>query len=210
MSESGPIIYIIDDDADVRKSLSLLFTSVNSETICFPSAIQFLNDIDELQTENCCIISDVRMPSMTGIELLAELKKRGKIPPIIFISGHGDIAMAVGALKGGATDFLTKPFNEEVLLETVNNALRHQDKVQNAQRDIRKFASRYATLTPREQHVMERVVNGDANKVIALDLNITLRTVELHRSNAMHKMKARTFSDLVRMAMVLNAIDESI
>ncbi|MFT7467949.1 MAG: two-component system response regulator FixJ [Candidatus Pseudothioglobus sp.] len=209
MSKPEPIVYVIDDDADVRKSLNLLFVSVNSTVVCYPGAVQFLKDIDNLQIENCCIIADVRMPSMTGIELLAELKKRGKIPPIIFISGHGDIAMAVSALKAGATDFLTKPFSEEILLEAVNSALRRQDKLQNDQRDILAYSSRYATLTPREKQIMARVVNGDANKVIALDLNITQRTVELHRSNTMQKMEARTFSDLVRMAIALNTIDDS-
>ncbi|MBN50604.1 MAG: DNA-binding response regulator [Spongiibacteraceae bacterium] len=208
MSKSEPIVYVIDDDTEVRKSLKLLFVSVNRTVVCYPDAIQFLTDIDNLETENCCIIVDVRMPGMTGIELLAEFKQRGKIPPIIFISGHGDIAMAVSALKNGATDFLTKPFSEETLLETVNSTLRQRDKLITNQRDILAYTDRYATLTPREKQIMQRVVGGDANKVIALDLNITQRTVELHRSNAMQKMQAKTFSDLVRMSIALNNIDD--
>ena len=209
MSQPEPTVYVIDDDAEVRKSLNLLFISVNQAVACYPDAIQFLNAIDSLEIDNCCIIADVRMPGMTGIELLAELKQRGKTPPMIFISGHGDISMAVSALKNGAIDFLTKPFNEETLLETVNSTLRSQSNLQNERRNIVAYSDRYGTLTPREKQIMHRVVNGDANKVIALDLAITQRTVELHRSNAMQKMEARTFSDLVRMAIALNTIDNS-
>jgi two-component system response regulator FixJ len=201
-TESGSVIYVVDDDKGVRDSLSLLLASVGLNCKAYASAAEFLDDYRPDRVS--CLVSDIRMPGMSGLELQAELKQRHITLPVIFITGHGDVPMAVSAMKEGAMDFLTKPFRDQELLDRVNAALTAaRESFEGQQRELN-VRARYESLTPREAEVMAMVVRGNANKVIAMDLGVSQRTVELHRARVMQKMAARSLAELVRLSELLD------
>jgi len=194
-------IYIVDDDDAVRDSLCFLLKTVNLDPTTFTSGDEFLEKYDEEMTG--CVLLDIRMPGTSGIEVQKKLQQLNCKLPIIFITGHGDVPMAVEAMQSGAFDFIQKPFRDQELLDRIFQALEaHEadEEEANHQRDIQ---HRYVSLTPREKEVMEFVVKGAANKVIAIDLGVSQRTVEIHRARVMEKMEARSLAELVRMSMLL-------
>ena len=192
------VVHVVDDDVAVRDSLKMLLTSVGLSCQVHESGAAFLADFDE--SVSGCIVADIRMPGMSGLELQAKLNESETEVPLIFITGHGDVPMAVDAMKAGALDFIQKPFRDQELLDRINQALAKDDnrrKTGEAEQDV---LERLESLTPREREVMDRVVRGEANKVIALDLGVSQRTVEIHRARVMQKMGARSLAQLVRMA----------
>lgn len=199
------IVYIVDDDAAVRDSLSFLMDSVDLRARTYGSAPAFLDAYDGRPG---VLVLDVRMPGMSGLELQEELGRRGfgKLA-VIFISGHGDIPMAVEALKRGAADFLPKPFRDQELLDRIHQALDHNEAEMESAIAADEIEARIATLTPRERQVMEKVADGCANKVVALDLDISQRTVEIHRAHVMEKMGVRSLAHLVRTLERVNYFD---
>ena len=201
MKDGPPTIFVVDDDDAVRDSLRDLIDSVGLEVATYPSAHAFLDVYDNAQ--HGCLVLDIRMPGMSGLELQARLNERGSSLPVVFITGHGDVPMAVEAMKRGAMDFIQKPFRDQELLDRINLALeqnRRQRAIEETKQDI---AARIATLTRREREIMDMVIQGRANKVIAIDLGLSQRTVEVHRAHVMDKMKARTLAELVRMNTTL-------
>ena len=198
MSENEQTVYVVDDDEGFRDSLEVLFESVGLPAQGFDSADTFLEEYDP--DARGCLVLDIRMPGMSGLELQAELNQRGSQVPIIFITGHGDVSMAVRAMKSGAFDFLSKPFSHQDLLDLVHAALRGEADDHARVAELNDFKARFERLTPRERQVMELVVDGLANKVIANRLEISQRTVEIHRAQVMEKMEADSLADLVRMA----------
>lgn len=203
MTTGVPIVYLVDDDDAVRDSLSLLMKSVGLDSQEFASAADFLAGYQPDQLG--CLVLDIRMPGMSGLELQTELHRQRSTLPIIFISAHGDIPMAVAAVRKGATDFIQKPFDDEQLVAKIRDALsgsfrRHEEELERL--EIRR---RSATLTARETEVMSQVVQGKANKVIASDLGVSQRTVEIHRARVMEKMRAASLAQLVRMVLIAEA-----
>jgi FixJ family two-component response regulator len=192
------MVHIVDDDAAVRDSLTLLLRTVGLSSRSYASGDEFLAAYAPRRVE--CLVADVRMPGLSGLELQQELAERHLDIPIIFITGHGDIPMAVKTMKSGAIDFIQKPFRDQDLLDRINQALQIAQSSQEARREISTIQERVNTLTPREREVMDKVVKGCANKVIALDLGVSQRTVELHRARVMQKMGARSLAELVRLA----------
>ncbi|MDH5786421.1 MAG: response regulator transcription factor [Chromatiales bacterium] len=197
-------VFIVDDDEAVRNSLSFLMQSVGLQTESFESASHFLDASPAGRAG--CLLLDIRMPGMSGLELQGELEERDIQLPVIFISGHADVPMAVRALKSGAFDFIEKPFNDQLLLDCVQRAIEsdRQQRASGAQLD--EWRDRLATLTPREREVMELVVEGAANKVISSTLGVSLKTVEAHRARVMEKLKADSLSHLVRMNVLLHSL----
>ncbi|MEM9407725.1 MAG: response regulator [Acidobacteriota bacterium] len=203
MSETDAIntLYLVDDDDAFRDSLAVLCDSVGFEVEEFRSAREFLDgSLDEM---NGCVLLDVRMPGMSGVELFSELKSRNFGLPVIFLTGHGDVPMAVSAMKDGAFDFMTKPFSHQELLDRVNAALRSFEEDEEARHGLDDLKERLEQLTPREHEVMGLVVDGLANKVIANRLEISQRTVEIHRARVMEKMQAGSLAELVKMSLRL-------
>jgi len=197
-------VHVIDDDDAVRDSLEFLLRTAKIEVRTYDSATAFLNTVADGAAG--CIVTDVRMPGVSGVDLLRQLKARGSTMPVIVITGHGDIQLAVEAMKIGAADFLEKPFDDEVLLASVKAALGRLEK--DAQRDTERaeLNNRLATLSTREREVLEGLVAGKANKVIAFDLGISPRTVEIYRAHVMTKMNAGSLSELVRMALLAGVL----
>ncbi len=198
MMSGNPVVHIVDDDEAVRHSLAFMLGSAGLSVRLYESARTFLDLLDP--SAHGCLVTDVRMPDMTGIELLAEIKARAPYLPAIVITGHGDIPLAVEAMKAGAVDFIEKPFEDEVLLKAVEAALKKVDGDGDAQ--IQEVFIRLATLSERERQVLEGLVAGQANKVIAAARGISPRTVEVYRANVMTKMQAKSLSELVRMAVL--------
>ncbi len=199
MTEYKPTVFLVDDDEAVRDSLGLLMKSVDLTSRSFASAGDFLAEYDP----DCpgCLILDIRMPGMSGMELQQKLiDMRAKLP-IIFITGHGDIPMAVEAMQRGAVDFIPKPFRDGELLDRINKALENDRKNRDSLVEREVIEERIEKLTPREKQVLELVVQGKANKVIAGDLEVSQRTVEIHRARVMEKMQVRSVAQLVRMVM---------
>jgi two-component system, LuxR family, response regulator FixJ len=198
------VVHVVDDDLAVRQSLSFLLASDGLPVRLHESALAFLDAMTETSTG--CIVTDVRMPGIDGIELLRRLKARGFSLPVIVMTGHADVPMAVEAMKEGAVDFIEKPFDDDMFLAAVRSALRLQE--QHAQRDaqITEVQARLQGLSERERQVLEGLVAGKANKVIAYDLGISPRTVEIYRANVMTKMQAGSLSELVRMALVVGGL----
>ncbi len=199
---STPAVLIVDDEDEVRDALALLMRSVALRAATYPSAQAFLEKYSG-DTLPACLLLDLRMPGMSGLDLFAELKARGSRMPTVIMTGHGEVSVAVRAMKAGVFDFIEKPFKDQALLDLVQQALAQCSRSQG--QDLRRsdVETRVRSLTPREREVMDLVVQGKLNKVIAYDLGVSTRTVELHRARVMEKMRARTFSDLVRMAMAL-------
>ncbi len=192
-------VFVVDDDQAVRESLALLVQSVGLEAETFASAGDFLDAYRP--DRHGCLITDIRMPGMSGLELQERLSADGHHIPIIVLTGFGDVPTAVRALKGGAVDFVEKPFNPQSLLDLVQQAIIRDAEIREQAARAAALAERMALLTPREQEVMELVVTGKANKVIAIDLSISERTVELHRGRIMKKMQARSLAELMRMVL---------
>jgi two-component system response regulator FixJ len=201
-SRRKPVVYIVDDDEGMRRALTVLMTTVGYNAVAFARPSDFLAKFDTEQ--QACLVLDVRMPEMSGLELQQHLNRAGSMLPVILITGHGDIPMAVQAMKDGAFDFLQKPFRDQELLDRINAALKQDAENREAidrQADLKR---RSETLTPREREVMLLVVDGKANKVIAIDLGLSERTVEIHRANVMEKMGARSVAHLVKMQLKLS------
>lgn len=199
MTERERVVHVIDDDPAIRDSLSFLLSSADLVARTYESAITFLAHLGAL--EPGCIVTDVRMPGMSGLELVAKLKEKGVVHPVIVLTGHADVALAVEAMKAGVSDFIEKPFDDETLLRAVRAALaRNEGHVSRAAERV-VVEERIAQLSARERDVFEAIVVGESNKSAAQKLGISPRTVEIYRANVMEKMGAKTLSDLVRMAM---------
>jgi len=196
-----PVVYIVDDDDGMRRALTVLMTTVGYEPIAFARPAEFFARVDP--NKPSCLVLDVRMPQMSGLEVQQQLNRSGSLLPVILISGHGDIPMAVQAMKDGAFDFLQKPFRDQDLLDRINAALKQDAENRRNVDRLADLRQRYGTLTPREHEVMALVVDGRANKVIAIDLGLSERTVEIHRANVMEKMGARSVAHLVKMHLTL-------
>jgi len=194
------VVHVIDDDEGLRESLAFLLRSAALEVRSFDSAKAFLDGLPDAALG--CVITDVRMPDMSGIELLRRLKELKVGVPVIVITGHGDIALAVEAMKIGASDFFEKPFDDDLLLASVRAALRQQADQAKRGAERADIEHRISTLSPREKDVLAGLIDGRANKQIAFDLGISPRTVEIYRANLMNKMQAGSLSDLVRMALL--------
>ncbi|TFY84409.1 DNA-binding response regulator [Pseudomonas kairouanensis] len=201
MTDTSPIVFVVDDDISVRESLELLIRCAQWQPRLFESAQDFLAQ-PRTQVPSCLVL-DINLPDLNGLDLQAAIANERPDTPIIFITGYGDIPLTVRAMKAGAVEFLTKPFNDEVLLQAITDALQRSRAALAQQDHLRALQSAHASLTPREQEVMARVVAGHMNKVIAADLAISEITVKAHRGKAMRKMKARSLADLVKMAALL-------
>lgn len=200
MTLSSGLVHVIDDDEAMRQSLAFLLDTAGFASRTYESAPQFLERLGQL--EPGCIVTDVRMPEMNGLELVRRVRSAGVALPVIVITGHGDVPLAVEAMKAGVKDFLEKPFDDAVLLRAVASALDSGEEAQRADAERHKFEAMLAALSPREKDVLHGVVAGKANKVIAHDLGISPRTVEVYRANVMTKTGANGLSDLVRMALL--------
>ncbi|MFM1827343.1 MAG: hypothetical protein RLY67_724 [Pseudomonadota bacterium] len=196
------MVYVVDDDEAVRDSLRWLLEGNGFRVTCFESADRVLEQLTSGgSSQRACLILDVRMPGMTGIELHEELLKRGIILPVIFITGHGNVPMAVDTMKKGAMDFLEKPFSDEQLCALVAKAFEQLKGDMEKTEDAKRSKVLLDRLTPREAQVLERIVAGRLNKQIADDLHISIKTVEAHRANIMDKIEARTMADLMKIAL---------
>ncbi len=204
MPSEKAIVHVIDDDEAFRQSLAFLLQAAKLEVKTYSSAMAFLDALPD--TTASCVITDVRMPGMSGVDLLRRLKELKIGMPVIVITGHGDVALAVEAMKVGAVDFLEKPFDDDVLLASVQSALKRQDGETKRHIERLEIEGRLAGLSNRERDVLGGLVAGRANKQIAFDLGISPRTVEIYRANLMNKMKAGSLSDLVRMALIVGIV----
>ena len=203
MKEKSPIVFVVDDDDAVRGSLRLLLKSVGLAAQPYGSAQEFLEHYSPDQPG--CLVLDVRMPGMSGLELQQQLNMRGAVIPVIFITGHGDVPMAVEAMQHGAFDFLQKPFRDQDLIDRIQRALEKDRGYRQELRKREQIRERRDSLTPREQEVLELVTSGKANKVMAADLGVSQRTVEIHRARVMEKMGAASLAQLVRMVIDLRS-----
>ena len=198
---SEPRVFVVDDDLEVREALALLMQSVGLAVSTYGSALAFLEAFDADQPG--CIVLDVRMPGMSGLDLQERLSTEKLHPPVIIITGHGDVPMAVRAVKSGAVEFIEKPFNDQALLDSVHKAIEKDARQRGEASRLSELARRYESLTPREKEVLKMVASGQRNKVIASELNVTQSTVEAHRAKVMEKMNARSLSDLMRIVLAL-------
>lgn len=205
MDQDMARIYIVEDDEAVRESLQMVLESIGYRVSSYASANQF---IEKWNSEMAgCLVLDIRMPGMNGMELQRRLNERNSILPIIFVTGHGDVPMAVEAMQQGAVDFLQKPYREQELLEKIERAFSLDRDNRASLLSRQDIAARLASLTPRELDVLRLMVEGKANKVIAIDLDISQRTVEIHRARVMEKLGANSLAHMVRMVM---AVDDSL
>lgn len=194
-------VSIIDDEPDIRDALDMLLRSVGQNVKTYASAQAYWDNFDP--DIHGCLVLDVRMPGMSGIELQARLKKLEYHPPIIMISGHGEIPMAVSAIKDGAIDFLQKPFSDQLLLDRVQQALQKDEEQRAKLEVVKNIKNRYEKLTAREREVMEAITQGKLNKVTAYELDVSTRTIEIHRARVMEKMGVRSVSSLTRKVAIL-------
>lgn len=201
---SDVTVHVIDDDEAARHSLAFLLKTARIDVKTYESAAAFLRNVADVKSG--CIITDVRMPEISGIDLLRKLKELKIGIPVIVVTGHGDVPLAVEAMKIGAADFLEKPFDDEILLGAVRAALNRQDTESKRQAERAEIDSRLAALSNREREVLQGLVRGLANKQIAFNLGISPRTVEIYRANLMTKMQASSLSDLVRMALIADVL----
>ncbi len=199
MSEEQQTVYIVDDDADVRDSLVELLESIGLQAKAFESASKFLDEFDSKQSG--CVLADVRMPGMSGIELQHRLNELGVTQPLIIMTGHGDITMAVQAMKDGAHEFLQKPFRDQELLDCITKALEQDNSNRKQLKAQHTLQERVNSLTTREREVVDKVLEGKVNKTIARELDISNRTVEIHRSHAMEKLGAKSVAELVKIML---------
>lgn len=197
------IVSVVDDDPGIRDSMSSLFSSVGMDVVCYESATEFLAASDTMQPG--CVLLDLRIPDMSGLEVQRQFSERGCAKPIVFLTGHADVEVSVRAMHQGAAEFLTKPVSNELLLDTVRAAIERSEREQAAYRRRAAIRARIALLSPREVQVMECVVEGLANKQTAHLLGISPKTVELHRSNMMAKMHAGSLAELVRLRLQIDS-----
>lgn len=199
MTDIQQTVFVVEDDEAVRDSLELLLKSDSKPVKTYENAMAFLKDYSDKMAG--CIVLDIRMPGMDGMELQKKLNDKHSILPIIFVTGHGDVPMAVDAMKEGAVDFIQKPYREEALLEKIEAALAQDREQRKTLDEKQEIIRRVKSLTPREREIMDRMIEGQANKVIAIELEISQRTVEIHRSRVMHKMGTHSLAHLVRMVL---------
>jgi len=201
--KSDVTVFIVDDDAEVRDALKLLMASVGLPAETFASGQEYLEQFDPERPG--CLLLDIRMPGMSGLELQEKLAQRSLHPPIVIITGHGDVPMAVRAVKAGAVDFIEKPFHDQTLLDSVHRAIEQDANRRGEAMRLADIQSRLERLTPREKEVLNLVVKGMRNKVIAAELGVSMSTIEAHRAKVMEKMEADSLSDLMRMMLSLEA-----
>ena len=195
-----PVVHVIDDDEAARQSLAFLLDCAGLSVRSYESAVEFLEAVPTM--EHGCIITDVRMPEMSGVELISRLKALAVADPVIVITGHADVPLAIQAMKAGVADFLEKPFSDDAILGAVRSALARRTDVNLAKAERDQFVALQEALSQREREVLDGLVEGRANKVIAFDLGISARPVEVYRANVMTKMKAGSLSELVRMVTI--------
>lgn len=201
---NNAVVHVIDDDADVRQSLAFLLATAGLAVRVYDSATAFLASLEGLQPG--CIVSDVRMPGIDGLELQRRLKGLGVMLPVVIMTGHADVPLAVQAMKEGAVDLVEKPFDDEILLEAIHTALERCNHQGGPDGDTARIQGRLQSLSPRERQVLDGLLAGHPNKTIAYDLGLSPRTVEVHRANVMTKMEASSLSELVRMAVRAGAL----
>jgi two-component system response regulator FixJ len=198
-------VHVIDDDPSARESLEFLLDCAGYRVRNYASALVFLDAVPEM--DHGCIVTDVRMPGMNGVDLIRRLKAMNVPDPVIVITGHADVPMAIEAMKQGVADFIEKPFSDSAILDAVRSALERREAREEVRRDREAILSRIAALSQRELEVLDGLFEGHANKVIAYDLGISDRTVEIYRANVMTKMGAKSLSELVRMVTVARLPD---
>jgi len=201
MQDDKPIVMIIDDDTSMRSSLQRLLLASGIDNITFSSAQEFLSAT--LPDRPCCLLLDIRMPGMDGMELQSELVKIGRDLPIVFITGHGDVPMSVQAMRAGAINFLQKPFEHRILLDAINESFEKDRNRRLARTQLKKLQERASGLTPREREILAFVISGALNKQIAYELGIQEGTVKVHRHQVMEKMQSKSLAELVKMAATL-------
>jgi two-component system response regulator FixJ len=199
--KKNPVVMVVDDDSGVRNAMRSLLKSVGLESMLFASAQEFLAAYQPAQPG--CLVLDIRMPGMSGLELQQQLNLRGAVVPVIFMTGHGDIPMAVEAMQHGAFDFLQKPFRDQDLLDRIQRAILKDGELRKSLGEHTRIREHLDTLTPREREVLDLMTQGKQNKTIAQDLGVSPRTVEIHRARVMEKMGAQSVAELVRMMMDL-------
>jgi FixJ family two-component response regulator len=197
----APAVYVVDDDDGMRRALDALLSTIGYKTAVFSRPSEFLANFKA--DAPGCLVLDIRMPDMSGLELQQHLNRMGSMLPVIFITGHGDVPMAVQAMKEGAFEFIQKPFRDQDLLDRINHALKQDAENRSTVARRTEVLHRLESLTPRERQVMDLVVEGAANKVIAIDLDLSERTVEIHRAKVMEKMGARSVAHLVKLHLTL-------
>lgn len=197
------VVHLIDDDEDVRQAVAFLLTTSGFAVRVYESAVAFLEALPSVQPG--CIVTDVRMPAMDGLALQRELRARGIGLPVIVMTGHGDVALAVEAMKGGAVDFIEKPFSDDAMLSAIRLAIDQHARDAHRDDEIATIKARLDSLSPREREVLDGLLAGLPNKTIAYDLKISARTVEVHRANLMMRMGAHSVADLVRMVFVVRS-----
>jgi len=201
MDQMTPTVFVVDDDEEVRNALKLLLESVGLSVICYASALDYLESFDEKLPG--CLVVDIRMPGMSGLDMQEKLAERPIHPPVIIITGHGDVPMAVRAVQAGAVDFIEKPFRDQILLDSVHRAIEKDAERRGEASRKSEIHEHLSQLTPREREVLDLVIGGMRNKNISEQLGITLSTVEAHRSRVMEKMQADSLSHLMRMMLTL-------
>lgn len=199
---SMPIVFVVDDDVSVRESLELMIRAAGWHPVLLDTASAFFDEPVPVQPH--CLLLDVNLPDIHGLDVQARIRGDRAVTPIIFITGYGDVPLTVRAMKAGAVEVLTKPYDVDVLLKAVGEALQHSGDALHQQRHLHELRALHASLTPREREVMQRVVAGHMNKRIALDLGISEITVKAHRGKVMRKMRARSLADLIRMAATVS------
>lgn len=207
MSEDAPVVFVVDDDPAMRESLRWLIESIGLTVQTHATAKEFLERYDPANVG--CLVLDVRMPGLSGLDLQDELVNRGTVLPIIMITGYAEVPMAVRAMKAGAIDFIEKPFSDQDLLDRVRLAIDLSQQVRAANKERKEIFARVAKLTPREREVCDRVIAGMSNKVIAKDLGLSTKTVEVHRARLMEKLQASTLADLVRLTLLAEGMREN-
>lgn len=200
--KSGSMVLVVDDDSGVRNAMRSLLKSVGLESTLFSSAQEFLAAYQPSQAG--CLVLDIRMPGMSGLELQQQLNLRGATIPVIFMTGHGDIPMAVEAMQHGAFDFLQKPFRDQDLLDRIQRALVKDQELRKSLGEHARIKAHLDSLTPREREVLDLMTQGKQNKAIAQDLDVSPRTIEIHRARVLEKMNAQSVAELVRMVMEVN------
>ena len=206
---SSPMVHVIDDDVAVLDSVGMLLDSIGLINTCYQDAKQFLDAFSEtdLNKHYGCILLDIRMPFISGIECQYRLEKMGCRLPIIFLTGHGDVPIAVEAMKKGAVEFIQKPFREQLLIDAIQKALQVNTIDQKRLEKINQTQSKLASLTNRETQILDSIVTGKANKVIAIELHLSQRTIEIHRANVMDKMGVKSLAELVKVVIDASSID---